>query len=135
VMRFRTFAGIITLFFGIVASASRAAAADAAIRGSVVDASGGVLPGVTVTATSATPQAEPQTQVTDGDGKFSFDDLPPGPYTPVVALDGFAEKKFDAIAVPATEELKAILGLATLSETITVRATLPPTESMPREST
>src|SRR5215471_16078575 len=133
-MRVKTLIGIVTLFIGIIAGASRAGAAEAVLRGSAVDTSGGVLPGVTVTATpAATPSAEPQLQVTDGDGKFSFDDLPPGTYTVVLSLPGFEDKKYD-IAVPAAEEIKAVMGIATLSETITVRASMPVTTMIPRES-
>src|SRR5690242_13952964 len=96
VMRVRSIVAIVTLFMGIIGGATRAHAAEPALRGTAVDSSGGVLPGVTVTATpAAAPQADPQLQVTDGDGKFAFDDLPAGTYVVVLSLPGFEDKKYD----------------------------------------
>src|SRR5262249_10976613 len=88
----------------------------------VVGAQGLALRGVTATLTSAAaPQAEPQIQITDGTGRFEFADLAPGRYTITLALDGFATKTFDTVTVPASDEIKAVLELAGLTETITVR--------------
>src|SRR5690242_19015128 len=105
-MRLRSFISIILLF---IASAGRVyAAADSlptgtAVTGIVVDTSGGSLPGVTVTLTpaGAAPSAEPLLQVTDGDGRFSFDGVGAGPYTVVFSLPGFDDKKVDALTVPS----------------------------------
>src|SRR5437773_6053562 len=60
-----------------------------AIRGEVTDSSGGVLPGVTVNATSANG-AIVGTTVTDGSGRYAFRALPPGPITLTFELEGFA---------------------------------------------
>ncbi len=136
-MRVRTAIGIVVLLLSGLAGVRRAdaqgAAPQSSIHGIAVDASGGVLPGVTVTATPAgAPQADPQLQVTDADGRFAFDGLEPGTYVVVLSLPGFEDRKFESVSVPAAEELKAVLGIATLSETITVRASLP--VAIPRES-
>jgi hypothetical protein len=69
---------------------------------------------------------------TDGEGKFTFDDPAPGTYT-VVSLPGF-EEKFAALTVPTTEELKVVMAIAVLSESITVHANLPAPTTVPRES-
>jgi len=106
----------------------------------VVDTSGGSLPGVTVTMTrtgAAKPSetgaaAEPLLQVTDGDGRFTFDGVDPGSYTVVFSLPGFDDKKLDSIAVPADAELKAVMSIAGVAETITVSAGTPASE-IPRE--
>jgi hypothetical protein len=130
-MRLRSFVSIILL---LLASSARAAGID--ITGVVVDTSGGSLPGVTVTVTptgAGAASAEPTLQVTDGDGRFSFEGLNAGTYTVVFSLPGFDEKKVDAINVPATEPLKAVLSVAGVAETITVKASTPPSE-IPREA-
>src|SRR5262245_22415636 len=133
VMRVREFVGVILLVFASTVGVAGRADAATSLRGSAVDTSGGVLPGVTVTATpAATPQAEPQLQVTDGEGKFAFDDLAPGTYIVIVSLSGFDEKKFDAVTIPSDGELKVVLGIAALSETVVVHANLPVT--IPRET-
>jgi len=99
-----------------------AADASTSITGTAVDAQGLALPGVTVTLKSpAAPQAEPEIQVTDGTGRFTFDGLAPGSYRLTFSLDGFAEKTLDAVTVPASDEVKATLQLAGFSETVTVR--------------
>ena len=46
------------------------------IEGQVIDETGGVLPGVTV---DLHAEAMETTTVTDGDGKYRFEGVPPGP--------------------------------------------------------
>src|SRR5262245_1074245 len=123
-MRSMRMLGIILALTIVARLTAYAAAADAStsIVGTAVDAQGLALPGVTATlAAPAAPQAEPQIQVTDGTGRFEFTDLAPGRYTITLALDGFAPKTFDAVTVPASDEIKAVLELAGLTETVTVR--------------
>jgi len=134
-MRLRTFVVAILGLITLLATGLQLRAAGLSIGGIAVDESGGVLPGVTVTVVpTATPQAEPLMQVTDGEGKFTFDDLAPGTYTVVLSLPGFEEKKFAALTVPTTEELKVVMAIAALSESITVRANVPAPVSVPRET-
>ena len=99
-MRLTRALGLIVLLFAAVA---RVAAADgpAAIAGIAVNAQGLALPGVTVTASTA--QGEPQVQVTDGEGRFTFDALAPGAYSVVFSLSGFDDKKFDSVTVPSNQ--------------------------------
>jgi hypothetical protein len=81
---------------------ARAAGADRpALTGTAVDATGAALPGVAVTLTPAdAPDADPQEQITDGSGHFSFDEIGTGTYTLVLSLEGFEKRTFDAIGVP-----------------------------------
>src|SRR4030095_14256306 len=58
------------------------------IAGIVRDEQGGVLPGVTVTLTSADRTA---TFTTEADGRFRFLDLPPGTYRVTTDLPGFSK--------------------------------------------
>ena len=68
------------------------------ITGAVTDATGGVLPGVTVNARG--PAAVLKTTVTDSNGKYSFESLAPGTYTVTFELTGFATQT-STVAVTA----------------------------------
>src|SRR5688572_32967762 len=59
------------------------------IAGVVRDASGAVLPGVTVEAASPVLIERVRTVVTDGQGLYRIVDLRPGPYTGTFTLTGF----------------------------------------------
>src|SRR6185503_20645494 len=58
------------------------------IRGTVSDASGAVLPGVTVTVTNTETKIA-QTTVTDSEGRYQVLYLNPGPYSVAAELSGF----------------------------------------------
>ena len=58
-----------------------AVAQDGRIAGTVTDATGGVLPGVTITAAAPARAGGPVVRVTDGTGQYAFAALPPGEYT------------------------------------------------------
>src|SRR5437588_13044996 len=60
------------------------------VIGTVVDAQGGVLPGVTVSATSPQLQGT-RTAITDSTGTFRFPTLPPGTYSIKANLAGFQD--------------------------------------------
>src|SRR4051794_1040730 len=60
-------------------SAAQSQATTAEINGRVIDAQGGVLPGVTVTAT-AEATGYVRSTVTNGEGYFGLPLLPPGQY-------------------------------------------------------
>lgn len=101
-----------------------AAAAEIATRleGVVLDESGGVLPGVTVTVMD-TNGAEPLVEVTDLEGGFDFVDLAPGQYTLALSLAGFEEKQ-QTIVVRAGEAIvkQFTLALAGFAEAVEVVA-------------
>ena len=63
----------------LLVSASAWAQATAQLNGRVADASGAVLPGVTVTATRV-DTGFTRTVVTDGGGSYVMPSLPTGPY-------------------------------------------------------
>src|SRR5437660_11142086 len=69
------------------------------IAGAVKDASGAVLPGVTVEASSPALIEKARTVVTDGNGQYQIISLPPGVYTVTFTLAGFSTVKREAIEV------------------------------------
>src|SRR5947209_3683797 len=74
---------LITLIAGGVAAQSTAR-----IEGLVTDVSGGVLPGVTVTATNVGTNAT-RVDVTDRSGAYTITPLPVGDYRVLIELTGF----------------------------------------------
>ena len=64
-----------------VGLAPSAAWAQATLAGTVKDASGAVLPGVTVEAASPALIEKIRTAVTDGTGQYRIESLQPGTYT------------------------------------------------------
>ena len=94
----------------------------AALTGVAVDASGAALPGVTVVVKAdAAAASESQEQVTGADGRFTFDELGPGTYHVVLSMSGFNDRTFDAVVVPASDDLKAVLQIAGFSDSVVVR--------------
>src|SRR5687768_17744201 len=68
------------------------------IQGRVTDASGAVLPGVTVTATSQS-MIGVQTQVSNENGNYRFPAVPPGVYALSFELAGFNTVKRESIQI------------------------------------
>ena len=101
-------------------------AANAGIEGTVKDASGGVLPGVTVTITNTDTGTE-RVVVTNDVGLFRAPLLPLGTYRVVAELQGF--KKYEQtgikLSVGETSVVNVTLGVGAVNETITVNADSP----------
>jgi len=74
----------------VVFAQARLTAAD--VQGTIQDQSGGLLPGVTVTATN-TATNQSRTTVTDREGRYYIGALQPGVYTISAELAGFAPQK------------------------------------------
>ena len=66
------------------------AQAGSSIAGGVTDNTGGVLPGVTVEASSPALIEGSRVAFTDGQGRYSITDLRPGPYSLTFTLPGFS---------------------------------------------
>ena len=67
------------------------ASAQATIAGVVRDASGAVLPGVTVEAASPVLIEKVRSATTDGTGQYRITELPPGTYSLTMTLPGFSD--------------------------------------------
>src|SRR5262249_12692602 len=103
------------------------------ISGRITDQQGGVLPGVTVTATS--PQLQrARTVVTSENGDYILPLLPPGAYSLVVELSGFDTiARTVNVASAQTVPLDVALKVAGVRETVTVPGTAP--DVVPRTTT
>jgi hypothetical protein len=104
-----------------------AAFAQASLTGTVRDASGGVLPGVTVEASSPALIEKVRAAVTDGSGQYRIVDLQPGTYSLSFTLPGFSTVKRENIALTGSQTLTiaAELRVGGLEETITVTGETP----------
>jgi Ca-activated chloride channel family protein len=106
--------------------ASPLAAAGATFSGTVRDATGSVLPGVTVTATNLATLAA-RTTVTDGNGRYTLRDLDPGQtYRLTASLAGFQSASRDlpvSDVVAMTYNFNLTVG--SLAETITITGETP----------
>lgn len=113
-----------------------AQAGGASLRGRVTDASGGALPGVTVTATNPATGFN-RTVVTGTDGGFWFPSLPVASYTVTAELTGFANTTFNNVTLNVASERNLDITLKTtaVSEQITVTADAPLIESSPSVGT
>lgn len=96
------------------------------INGRVADSSGGVLPGVTVSATSPSLMGV-QTSVTDEGGNYRFPALPPGTYAISYELAGFKtlQRTGIQITINFTATVNVVLEVATIEETVTVTGDSP----------
>ena len=91
------------------------------IEGIVRDASGAVLPGATVDASSNTGPAT--STVTDAVGQYRFPALPPGNYRVTVNLQGFVHKEVIDVGVGLGQIKKVDFSLPLLGVTETVNVT------------
>src|SRR5438094_6350759 len=99
-----------------------AAFAQASITGVVKDASGAVLPGVTVEAASPVLIEKTRTAVTDDTGQYRIIDLRAGTYTVTFTLSGFSVVRREGIELSGAFNavINADLKVGALAETITV---------------
>jgi hypothetical protein len=114
------------LFSATASAQGGGASVTGTIQGRVNDASGAVLPGVTVTASSPA-MIGTQIQVTNENGLYRFPAVPPGVYTLSYELAGFTPSKRDGIqiALGFTANINVEMTLASLQETLTVTGESP----------
>jgi hypothetical protein len=97
------------------------------IAGVVKDATGAVIPGVTVEAASPSLIEKVRTVVTDGEGQYKIIDLVPGVYSVTFTLQGFSAVKREGIELTAsfTATINGELHPGAVAETITVTGATP----------
>ncbi len=96
--------------------------AQASIVGQVRDESGGVLPGVTIEATSPALIEGARTTTTDDQGRYRIEALRPGPYKVTFSLVGFGTLVRAGIDVPSDTvvTVNGDMKIGALEESITV---------------
>jgi hypothetical protein len=129
----RKFEGLIALFIVIGwATAASSQTTLGRVTGSVLDTSGAVLPGATITLTNEDTN-QVQTTVANESGVYTFPQVPVGNYRVEIALQGFKTASFTKVAVAVGQEysLTARLELGNVTENVTVEAgaSLVPTTS------
>lgn len=99
----------------------------ASIAGTVKDATGAVLPGVTVEASSPALIEKVRTVVTDGAGQYKIVELRPGTYAVTFSLPGFNSVKREGIELTTgfTANVNTDLKVGSVTETITVSGQSP----------
>src|SRR5687767_8612127 len=112
---------------GILSSPPAAGQGGASISGQLTDQSGGVLPGVTVTATSPALQVPQVTTVTNETGEYRLSPLPIGVYEVTFELSGFerAVRSDVRLTVGFTAKIDVGLGVGTFAETVNVSGAAP----------
>jgi hypothetical protein len=107
--------------------APAAAFAQGSIVGTVRDASGAVLPGVTVEASSPALIERTRAVTTNGVGQYSIQDLRPGLYAVTFSLPGFTTIKRDGIELTGTfiATVNGDLRVGGVAETVTVSGEAP----------
>ncbi|HYR84906.1 MAG TPA: carboxypeptidase-like regulatory domain-containing protein, partial [Terriglobia bacterium] len=94
-----------------------------ALTGTVTDATGAIIPGVTVTLTS-TDTNQTRSTITSEDGRYRFALLPPGAYGARFTIPGFKTSEVSSVTVRVTETqvLDRALEVGAQSEQVTVEA-------------
>ena len=100
---------------------------DSGVAGVVSDATGGLLPGVTVEASSPALIEGVRVTVTDGAGRYNITALRPGTYTVTFTLPGFSTFVRDGIELPAgfTANVNGEMSVGSVQETVTVSGQSP----------
>lgn len=114
---------VVTICLGVPVTAF----AQASIIGTVKDASGAVLPGVTVEASSPALIEKTRTIVTNGAGQYAIENLRPGTYVVSFTLTGFSVIKREGIELTGSfvATINAELKVGGVTETITVSSEAP----------
>jgi hypothetical protein len=101
--------------------------AQASLTGTVRDASGGVLPGVTVEASSPALIEKVRTAVTDDSGQYRIIDLRAGTYTLSFSLPGFSPVRRENVTLAGSQTLTipVEMRVGAIQETVTVTGETP----------
>jgi len=104
--------------------------AQATLSGVVKDASGAVLPGVTVEASSPALIEKTRSAITDGSGQFRIVDLRPGTYGVTFTLTGFSSTKREGLEISGAGVItvNAEMKVGNVTETVNVTSEAPVVE-------
>ena len=126
-MRRSQILGVLFCLLLLPRMASAQGTSAAAISGTVKDASGAVLPGVTVEAASPALIEKVRSTITDEKGEYKILELRPGTYTVTYTLPGFSTFKRDGLDLGAnfTATINVELKVGGIEETVTVSGEAP----------
>jgi hypothetical protein len=118
---------VLVALVALPSTAFAQASAQASITGVVRDASGAVLPGVSVEASSPALIEKVRSATSDGSGQYRFVNLPAGTYTVAFALAGFSTVRREGVELAGafTATVSVELRVGSLEETITVTGESP----------
>src|SRR5580698_10277064 len=121
--RFAIFRSIaILIAFGVALATQAQTGSAGALRGTVTDPSGAVIPGATVHLTNKISGLD-RTATSDALGQFVFSNVPFNPYAISVSADGFASATQNTeIRSSVGVTLKLVMQIATAQQTVTVEA-------------
>jgi outer membrane receptor protein involved in Fe transport len=117
-------AWVLALLLGIPAASAQVTGS---VAGTVRDASGGVLPGATITLKGPSLQRESVSATSAADGTYRLLLIPPGTYAVTIELAGFQSQERQAVDVALNQQttLDAVLGVAGRAEQVSVTSDVP----------
>jgi Carboxypeptidase regulatory-like domain/TonB dependent receptor-like, beta-barrel len=121
-------AGVIVLILGLLLAApGEAQIVTGALRGTVTDTTGAVLPGATAELSGPALIGGPKVAVTDERGQFRFPALSPGLYIITVSMQSFQTQRREGIRVEVGSQFDVnfSLAVAKVSESVTVTGDSP----------
>src|SRR5262245_14252602 len=118
---------ILCVYLAIAAATLFAQEGTSTLRGVVVDQSGSVIPGATVSVANQATGLNRRSMATNSDGEYVFTSLIPGAYRITVEAQGFkkAMQENVLLAVGETRELKIALQAGGVSETVNITTEAP----------
>src|SRR5262249_3793938 len=116
----------------LTVSSASAQTATGGLRGFVKDDTGAVLVGVTVEAASPARIGGAAVDVTDAQGLYRFENLPPGEYAVMYSLQGFASVRREGIRVEVgrTIQVDATMKVGAVEQAITVTGESPVVDAL-----
>lgn len=95
---------------------------DGAIRGTVLDSVGAVIPGAVATATNESDSAKTYSAKTNDEGVFLIENVPSGTYSIRIDAAGFKSSVYSGVQVRSQNlvEIKATLEVGAIDEVVTV---------------
>ena len=123
----RSFVALLGLLALVLVPSAALAQTNSTIAGEVTDNTGGILPGVTVEASSPALIEGSRVAITDGAGLYTFVDLRTGTYSLTFTLPGFSTVIRDELALQAafTMNIDAEMNVGGIEETVTVSGEAP----------
>jgi len=115
------------VLFGLTVTTASAWAQGTSLSGVVTDATGAVIPGVTIEAASPALIEGARSATTDSSGRYSITELRPGTYTVTFSLAGFSTVKREGIELTAAfaGNVNAQMRVGSLEDTVTVSGETP----------